>query len=734
MGTLAVLVLAPPVAAQPLEGTRPLETGDDIASVMVDGIDRFLLLQTEQCVDRRERYWNRDTSSYEAYERSIEPNRERLAHILGVRDPRVEFSDVEIYSNTSQAALIGRGNDMDIFAVRWPVFGDVHAEGLMLLPTRGRYLADVVAIPDADVTPEQLVGLDEGVPPEAQYARRLAEGGCRVLVPMLISRYGGPESWGGRQTGLTNREFLYRSAFELGRHIIGYELQKVLAAVDWFQRDADLADPHICVVGWGEGGLLSLYAGALDTRIDAVCVSGYFGSRQQLWQEPVDRNVFGLLEQFGDAELASMVAPRQLIIETAAAPAFEVPPGTKGAPGRITTPSLGQIGGELTRAHHLTVGLDPPPPVTLVIADDGPPGTPAALEELLEPVLPDFHLPPLGPAPHDLRVAADPQARHRRQMHELDRHSQQLLLASPRVRDSYFAELKTDTPEAFAKSIEPYREKFYNDVIGRFELEPLPPDARSRRVYDEPGYVGYEVVLDVFPDVIAYGILLVPKNIAPGERRPVVVCQHGLEGRPQDVADPAVDNQYYHRFACELADRGFVTFAPQNPYIFEDRFRTLQRKANPLGKTLFSVIVPQHQQIVDWLGSLPFVDAGRIAFYGLSYGGKTAMRVPALVTDYCLSICSADFNEWVGKNASTQLPYSYVWTGEYEIFEFDLGSTFNYAEMARLISPRPFMVERGHFDGVAHDEAVAYEFAKVRHHYAAKLGLADRCQIEWFVG
>ena len=46
-------------------------------------------------------------------------------------------------------------------------------------------------------------------------------------------------------------------------------------------------------------------------------------------------------------------------------------------------------------------------------------------------------------------------------------------------------------------------------------------------------------------------------------------------------------------------------------------------------KTLFSIIVPQHQQIVDWLATLPFVDPERIAFYGLSYGGKTAMRDPA---------------------------------------------------------------------------------------------------------
>jgi hypothetical protein len=44
------------------------------------------------------------------------------------------------------------------------------------------------------------------------------------------------------------------------------------------------------------------------------------------------------------------------------------------------------------------------------------------------------------------------------------------------------------------------------------------------------------------------------------------------------------------------------------------------------------------------------------------------------------------------------------------------------------------MVERGHFDGVAPDETVAYEFAKVRHLYAAKLGIDKRTTIEWFVG
>ena len=74
-----------------------------------------------------------------------------------------------------------------------------------------------------------------------------------------------------------------------------------------------------------------------------------------------------------------------------------------------------------------------------------------------------------------------------------------------------------------------------------------------------------------------------------------------------------------------------------------------------------------------------------------------------------------------------------MFTGEYEMYEFDLGNTFNYAEMAALIAPRPFMVERGHDDGVGLDEWVAYEYAKVRRLYA-KLGIADRTEIEFFAG
>ena len=75
-----------------------------------------------------------------------------------------------------------------------------------------------------------------------------------------------------------------------------------------------------------------------------------------------------------------------------------------------------------------------------------------------------------------------------------------------------------------------------------------------------------------------------------------------------------------------------------------------------------------------------------------------------------------------------------MYTIEYDMYEFDLGQTFNYAEMAYLIAPRPFMVGRGHDDGVGIDEMIAYEYAKIRYLYQNRLKIPDRTTIEFFPG
>ena len=713
---------------------------------MVDGVDRFLLREIEHSVERRAKHWQRDLTSPEAYDASVKKNRDRLSHLIGLRDKRLAIDSLELVSSTSSPSKVAENAAYSVQAVRWSVFDGLAGEGLLLQPS-AKPLAHVIVLPDADQTPEMLCGLQPGVAKSSQVARRLAEAGCQVVVPMLIDRTYAPRN---SRSKMTNREYIYRSAYELGRHLIGYEVQKSLALVDWIEK-ANGPEAVIAVVGYGEGGILAMYAAAVDPRLDVTLVSGCFAPREQLWQEPIDRNVFGFLEQFGGAELATLTVPRKLLIQASQWPVVELP-SEGGAPATLTTPAEGTVKQEYDRALQLLSNESGSSELAKSLQFFASPAeaqqlfSEAALQQFalwMRVVQADGKLPDSEALVATQQVDTAP--RHARQLSQMDHYTQRLLAVSDQERRQFINinlpqhdekdgsnRVDNSSLDAYGKSIERYRDYFREEVIGRFDQPLLAANPRIRKTHDAATWTGYEVMLDVFPDVFAYGILCVPKGLTAEEKRPVVVCQHGLEGRPQDIVSG--DHPAYHDFASKLCERGFITFAPQNLYIGHDRFRTLQRKSYLLKKTLFSIIVPQHQQIVNWLGQLPFVDASRIGFYGLSYGGKSAMRIPPLVPQYCLSICSADFNDWVWKNASTQSNYSYVWTNEYEIFEFDLGTKFNYAEMAALIAPRPFMVERGHFDGVGPDDRVASEFAKVRHLYNARLGIGERCEIEFFAG
>jgi dienelactone hydrolase len=717
-------------AQEPLGGTAALTDSGDFSARMVQGISQWLDRETTRVAGARDQRW-RDAAAGSGWGAFGEAQRQKLRRMIGAVDPR-RSGVIEEVAEAGAPAPVATAAGYTMHRVRWPVFEGVNGEGVLLRPVENprRW---VIVVPDADELPEV-----------SPLAHSLAAQGCLVLVPALVDRR---DTWSGsealqRFTNQPHREWITRQAFELGRTLIGYEVQKILAAVDALNAPGGkLRVPGpIAIAGDGEGGLLALHAAALDERISAALVAGYFGPREQLFAEPLYRNVFGQLLDFGDAEMAALIAPRPLLVahtrirEISGAP--EEKPGRAGAaPGRITQPPLAAVIAEIRRANQLRSGSA----VRLVRGGDDEPLAPAA-DRVMRAFLGMLQIPvnddALARKPEsisfDLRQHS---ARQQRAVTELTDFTQRLMREAERARTAAVL-TKTKPGPAWEAAQSSLRTQFAENVIGRISAERSPANPRSRLVRDEPTWRGYEVTLDVLPDVFAWGWLLVPRDLQPGERRPVVVCQHGLEGLPGDVVttDPKERAfNYYQGFATRLVERGFIVYAPHNPYRGKDAFRMLQRRANPLGLSLFSFIVAQHEVTTEWLAGLPFVDPQRIAFYGLSYGGKSAMRLPALIPRYCLSICSGDFNEWVYKVASPDLRMSYLFTGEWEMDEWNLGWVANYAEMAMLIAPRPFMVERGHDDGVALDEWVGYEFAKVKRGYD-KLGIGDRTEIEWFDG
>lgn len=725
-----------------LPDTDALTIEGDVAAQMIAGIHRYLDRELAAADRASEESLQSLADSAETLTRAVSEKRKEFAHNLGVIDERKPIAALEFVCSTTDPFRVAATRTYDVHAIRWPVLEGVEGEGLLLRPKQPP-IAHVIAVPDADCPPEMLAGLAPGLPPERQFARRLVELGCQVVVPVLIDR---EHTWSGnpaiRMTDQPHREFIYRMACEMGRHVIGYEVQKLLALVDFFAAQPAPEDVPVAVFGYGEGGLLALYSGALDERIAAVGVSGHFRNRTQLWQEPLYRNVWRLLRGFSDAELASMLAPRALIVEAANAPDIPgLPPildlervrGRVGAPGKIEPAPLAEVRAEVARAREAFEAHDAAASLVLIepTEEDAGPGSASALEALLHGLGVEAGSEAPASAPRDARTGFDPAARMQRQFNQTVTHVQQRLELAWRTREDFWSEADTSSLEAWEASNATYRKRFWEDLIGRCPDPSLPFNAKSRPYGQSDAWNGYEITLDVHPDIFAHGILLVPKDVQPGEQRPVVVCQHGLEGRPEDVIKE--EEGPYHAFAARLAERGYITYAPQNPYIGYHEFRTLQRKANPLGWTLFTFAIAQHEQQLRWLSSLPFVDPDRIGFYGLSYGGKAAMRIPTVLTQYALSICSGDFNEWARKCASTDYFSGYMFNHEWEMQEFNLGQTFNYAEMAYLMAPRPFMVERGHRDGVASDEWCAYEYARVQRRYA-DLKIPERAEIYYFDG
>ncbi|MEZ6058413.1 MAG: hypothetical protein R3C01_17060 [Planctomycetaceae bacterium] len=761
----AVLCAQVPSEAE-LPETAPLNITDELHVVMTRGMSDHARQELEQSAQLRQQNFKLDTSSLEAYEASKAPHRDQLRQIIGAVDPRVphpQFQTIDDFLRPEVSLDSAFQRD-----VTWPVLDGVTGTGLQVGDSiTGEPVANVIVLGDFAHTPEALLGLNKSLPPVRQFARRFVEQNCAVFVPALLGR-GNEFSFHPdiKRTNLSHREYIYRLGHELGRHPLGYEVQKVLALVDVIEESAlfDGTQNPLILFGVGDGGSVAMLAAALDPRIDACVVHGYFGPRESVWQEPIDRNVWKQLAMFGDAELAAMIAPRVLVVDRGEIPVVTGPPQAAEGVARIAAPgvsrrfTLAEFRREYVRAEAYYSRIKAQGSLYAVgLTEDSSPDS--CIKTVMSALkLGAFQQPGewtiLDNDPEHERTFSFEAFREQQQVQELVRHTQMLLHRSDKVRNKLWEVGDRSSVDAWTKSAETYRNRVHDDLIGRLPKPTAPFNPRSRKVIDTETHVGYEVMLDVYTQstskapqtntatVIAGGILLIPRNLREGERRPVVVCQHGLEGTPMDTITTDKTQRpwgAYKGFSTQLVERGFIVYAPQNPYKGYDDFRVIQRQANPLGRSLFSYIIEQHRQTLNWLATLPYVDRDRIGFYGLSYGGKTAMRVPPLLppteTDagYCLSICSADFNEWIRKNASAEDRYSYVYTPEYEIWEWNMGHLAGYSELASLMAPRPFMVERGHDDGVAPDDWVGWEFARVRRHYD-KLGLGDRTEIEWFNG
>lgn len=288
----------------------------------------------------------------------------------------------------------------------------------------------------------------------------------------------------------------------------------------------------------------------------------------------------------------------------------------------------------------------------------------------------------------------------------MERHFEQLRVSSEIRRESRF---RTQGPAAIARL-------WHEQVVGELPASATPLRPVWRDHSRGGAWRARHLTIDALPGVPASGVLL---DRGDGIRRPLVVLQHGLEGTPESWFSQAPDSpeeRVYRNLAERLVAEGFSVFCPQNPY--RGDFRRLQLLAHPRGLSLFSYIAVQHRRLLDHLVTLPEVDPARVAFYGISYGGKTALNVAVFEPRYQAVICSGNFNEWIDKLINPTAAYSYVPTREYEMFEWRQAEVASHAELAAMAlllhrRPVPFLIERGHSDKVGIDSQVEKEFRRL---------------------
>src|ERR1019366_3535664 len=122
--------------------------------------------------------------------------------------------------------------------------------------------------------------------------------------------------------GKDRRRVLWRAGFIVGRTMVGLEVQQAVALRQYLSTRGEVAEKPVALMGDEQGGMTALYAAAVDERFAGLASLDFFQQRENCWQEPVDRTINGQLNEFGDAEVAALIAPRPLFIGSSTANAI----------------------------------------------------------------------------------------------------------------------------------------------------------------------------------------------------------------------------------------------------------------------------------------------------------------------------------------------------------------------------------------------------------------------------
>lgn len=211
-----------------------------------------------------------------------------------------------------------------------------------------------------------------------------------------------------------------------------------------------------------------------------------------------------------------------------------------------------------------------------------------------------------------------------------------------------------------------------------------------------------------------YAYFLIPKNIKLPA--PVIFCYHQHAGNfalgKSEVVGLSGDKDQY--YAKELAERGYITFAP-DAIGFEERNWTEDKSGKAIyyelvsriinGKTLLSKVLHDISVGLDYLETRVEVDKNKIGFIGHSYGGRMAIWAPAFDKRIKVSVSNCgcvNYKDSLSKDIGIQMEFCIP----------NIINNFDIEDIVKIVSPTPLYISATNNDKYSKGADKIYDYSK----------------------
>jgi len=216
----------------------------------------------------------------------------------------------------------------------------------------------------------------------------------------------------------------------------------------------------------------------------------------------------------------------------------------------------------------------------------------------------------------------------------------------------------------------------------------VPLDVQVVQTEELPTLTRKKITYAATKDYRVPAFLLIPKSKTQNPKFPAMLCLHGTSGSRGRTAGLGAD---YPRYTLELAERGYVTIAPDYTLLGEN-----QIDPTTVGFASGTMMgIWSHMRAVDLLQSLPEVDAERIGCVGVSLGGHNSLFVGAFDPRLKVMVSSSgfdSFSDYKGGNLSGWCQPRYMMRIQNVYGKDPKKMPFDFPEVLAALAPRHLYV------------------------------------------